>query len=38
MNGLKKSGVTLNRKMLSEMAIHDAAGFTALCEQAKQAL
>ena len=38
MNGLKKSGVTLNRKMLSEMAIHDAAGFSALCEQAKQAL
>ena len=38
MNGLKKSGVALNRKMLSEMAIHDAAGFTALCEQAKQAL
>ena len=38
MNGLKKSGVTLNRKMISEMAIHDAAGFTALCEQAKQAL
>ena len=38
MNGLKKSGVTLNRKMLSEMAIHDAAGVTALCEQAKQAL
>ena len=38
MNGLKKSGVTLNRKMLSEMAIHDAAGFTALCEQAKKAL
>ena len=38
MYGLKKSGVTLNRKMLSEMAIHDAAGFTALCEQAKQAL
>ena len=38
MNGLKKSGVTLNRKMLSEMAIHDSAGFTALCEQAKQAL
>ena len=38
MNGLKKSVVTLNRKMLSEMAIHDAAGFTALCEQAKQAL
>ena len=27
MNGLKKSGVELNRKMLSEMAIYDAAGF-----------
>ena len=38
MNGVKQSGVTLNRKMVSEMAIHDAAGFTALCEQAKQAL
>ena len=38
MNSLKKAGVELNRKMLSEMAIHDAAGFTALCEQAKQAL
>ena len=38
MNGLKKCGVTLNRKMLSEMAIHDAEGFTALCEQAKAAL
>ena len=38
MNGLKKCGVTLNRKMLSEMAIHDAAGFTAIVEQAKAAL
>ena len=38
MNGLKKSGVTLNRKMLSEIAIHDAAAFTALCEKAKAAL
>ena len=27
MNGLKKAGITLNRKMLSEMAIHDAAAF-----------
>ena len=36
MNGLKKSGVTLNRKMLSEMAIHNAAGFNAICEQTKQ--
>ena len=38
MNGLKKAGVTLNRKMLSEMAIHDAEGFAALCAQAKAAL
>ena len=38
MNGLKKSGVTLNRKMLSEMAIHDAEGIAALCAQAKAAL
>ena len=38
MNGLKKSGVTLNRKMLSEMAIHDTEGFAALCAQAKAAL
>lgn len=38
MNGLKKAGVTLNRKMLSEIAIADPAGFTALVEQAKAAL
>ena len=38
MNGLKKSGIEINRKMLSEMAIHDAAGFTALCDTAKKAL
>ena len=38
MNGLKKSGIEINRKMLSEMAIHDAAGFTALVETAKAAL
>ena len=37
MNGLKKAGVELNRKMLSEIAIHDPAGFTALCEKAKAA-
>lgn len=37
MDGLKKSGIQINRKMLSEMAIHDAAGFTALCETAKKA-
>ncbi len=38
MNGLKKAGITLNRKMLSEIAINDAAGFTALVEKAKAAL
>ena len=37
MNGLKKSGVELNRKMLSEMAIYDAVGFAELCELAKKA-
>ncbi|MGN0577672.1 MAG: 50S ribosomal protein L20 [Ruminiclostridium sp.] len=37
-NGLKKANITLNRKMLSEIAINDAAGFTALCEKAKAAL
>ena len=38
MNGCKKAGITLNRKMLSEIAINDAAGFTAIVEQAKAAL
>lgn len=38
MNGLKKAGVTLNRKMLAELAVSDAAAFTALAEQAKAAL
>ena len=38
MNGLKKAGVTLNRKMLSEIAINDPAAFTALCEKAKAAV
>ncbi|MEG0396114.1 MAG: 50S ribosomal protein L20 [Oscillospiraceae bacterium] len=37
MNGLKKSGIELNRKMLSEMAIHDAASFSALIATAKAA-
>lgn len=36
--GLKKSGCMLNRKVLSEMAIHDPAGFAAVAAQAKQAL
>ena len=37
MNGLKKAGITLNRKMLSEIAISDPAGFTAITEKAKAA-
>lgn len=35
MDGLKKAGVDINRKVLSEMAIQDAAGFTKLAELAK---
>ena len=38
MNGLKKADITLNRKMLSEIAIADPAAFTALTEKAKAAL
>ena len=38
MNGLKKAGIVMNRKMLSEIAIADPAAFTALCEKAKAAL
>lgn len=38
MGGLKAAGVTLDRKVLSDIAIHDAAGFGALAEQAKAAL
>ncbi|ADL08157.1 50S ribosomal protein L20 [Thermosediminibacter oceani] len=34
-NGLKKAGVQINRKMLAEMAIHDQGGFTQLVEIAK---
>ena len=35
MNGLKKAGIILNRKMLSEIAISDPAAFTALVEKVK---
>ena len=38
MNGLNKAGITLNRKMLSEISIADPAAFTALTEKAKAAL
>jgi large subunit ribosomal protein L20 len=38
MHGLKLSGVTLNRKMLSEIAIHEPEAFAALCGTAKSAV
>ena len=38
MNGLLKAGITLDRKVLADIAVHDAAGFTALTEKAKGAL
>jgi large subunit ribosomal protein L20 len=37
-NGLKRSGVELDRKILAELAVHDPAGFKGLAEQAKSAL
>ncbi|MBQ4102722.1 MAG: 50S ribosomal protein L20 [Oscillospiraceae bacterium] len=38
MNGLKKAGIALNRKMLSEIAISDPKAFTNLTDKAKKAL
>ena len=38
MNGVEKAGIELNRKSLSEMAIQDAAAFSAIVEKAKAAL
>lgn len=38
MHGLKVAGIDLNRKVLSEMAVNDAAGFTKVAEAAKVAL
>ena len=38
MNGVKKAGIEMNRKSLSEMAIHDSAAFAAVVEKAKAAL
>ena len=37
-NGLAVANIAVNRKMLAEMAVNDAAGFTALCELAAKAL
>ena len=38
MHGLKVANVDINRKMLADLAVNDAAGFTALAEIAKKAL
>ena len=38
MNGLKKAGIVINRKMLSELAVNDKAAFAQLTETAKKAL
>ena len=38
MNGLKKAGVTLDRKVLADMAVNDATAFAALAEIAKKAV
>lgn len=38
MNGLNKAGITINRKMLADFAVNDAAGFTTLVKAAVKAL
>lgn len=38
MNGLNKAGININRKMLADLAVNDAAGFTALVKAAVKAL
>ena len=38
MHGLKLAGIEMNRKMLSETAIHNPEAFTALCDTAKAAI
>ena len=38
MHGLKLAGINMNRKMLSETAIHNPEAFTALCDKAKAAV
>ena len=37
-HGLKLAGIELDRKTLSEMAIHDEAGFTEVCNKVKESL
>ncbi|HHW4678770.1 MAG TPA: 50S ribosomal protein L20 [Xylella sp.] len=38
MNGLLKCGIHLDRKVLADIAVHDASGFAALAEKAKRVL
>ena len=38
MNGLNQAGITINRKMLADLAVNDAAGFTTLVKAAVKAL
>ena len=38
MNGMLKAGITLDRKVLADIAVHDAVGFAALAKKAKSAL
>ena len=38
MNGLNKAGITINRKMLADLAVNDAAGFTTLVKAAVKAI
>lgn len=37
-NGLKKSNIEIDRRILADIAMHDATAFTAICEKAKTAL
>ena len=37
-NGLRKAGITIDRKVLAEIAVHDASAFEAIAKQAKAAL
>lgn len=37
-NGLKKSNIEIDRRILADIAMHDANAFTAICEKAKSAL
>jgi large subunit ribosomal protein L20 len=38
MNGLRKAGIEIDRKILADLAVHDPAAFTVLAEKARSAL